>query len=73
MSEPVTLSDGFTYERNSIEKWINAGKMTSPVTNETLSQTHFFPNQALKNMIRAWREEGTGAELVRRYNHSRSG
>ena len=73
MSEPVTLSDGFTYERASIEKWINAGNVTSPVTNETLSHTHFFPNQALKNMIRAWREEGAGAELVREYDHSRSG
>ena len=73
MSEPVTLSDGFTCERAAIEKWINAGNTTSPVTNETLSHTHFFPNQALKNMIRAWREEGAGAELVRNCNQSRSG
>ena len=72
MSEPVTLSDGFTYERTSIEKWINSGNTTSPVTNDTLSQTIFFPNQALKNMIRAWREEGAGAELVRQYTQSRS-
>ena len=72
MSEPVTLSDGFTYERASIETWINAGNTTSPVTNETLSHTHFFPNQAIKNVIRAWREEGAGAELVRQYNESRS-
>ena len=72
MSEPVTLSDGFTYERASIEKWINAGNTTSPVTNETLSQTVLYPNQALKNMIRAWREEGAGAEVVRQYDQSRS-
>ena len=72
MREPVTLSDGFTYERTSIETWINAGNRTSPVTNETLSHTHFFPNQALKNVIRAWREEGAGAELVREYDQSRS-
>ena len=68
MSEPVTLSDGFTYERASIETWINAGNTTSPVTNETLSHTHLNPCQALKNMIRAWREEGAGAELVRQHN-----
>ena len=53
MSEPVTLSDGFSYERAAIEKWINSGNTTSPVTNEALSQTAFFPNQALKNMILA--------------------
>ena len=73
MSEPVTLSDGFTYERVSIETWINAGNTTSPVTNETLIHTHFCPNQALKNFIRTWREKGEGAELVRQYNQSRSG
>ena len=73
MRDPVTLSDGFTYERASIEKWINAGNTTSPVTNETLGQTHLFPSQVLKNMIRAWREEGAGAELVRQYKQSRSG
>ena len=72
MSEPVTLSDGFSYERASIERWINLGNTTSPVTNDTLSQTNFFPNQALKNMIRAWREEGSGAELVSQYSQSRS-
>ena len=70
MSEPVTLSDGFTYERASIETWINAGNTTSPVTNETLSQTVFFPNQIAKNMIRAWREEGEGAALVRQHNQN---
>ena len=70
MSEPVTLSDGFTYERASIETWINAGNTTSPVTNETLSHNLFFPNQIAKNMIRAWREEGEGAALVRQYNQN---
>ena len=73
MSEPVTLSDGFSYERAAIDTWINSGNTTSPVTNDALSQTIFFPNQALKNMIRAWREEGAGGELVRKYNQSRSG
>ena len=72
MSEPVTLSDGFSYERAAIEKWINSGNTTSPVTNETLSQTVLYPNQALKNMIRAWREDGAGAKLVREYDQSRS-
>ena len=70
MSEPVTLSDGFTYERASIETWINAGNTTSPVTNETLRSNDFFPNQVVKNMIRAWREEGEGAALVRQYNQN---
>ena len=68
MNEPVTLSDGFTYDRAAIAKWTNAGNMTSPITNGTLSHTLFFPNQALKNMIRAWREEGVEAELVHEFH-----
>ena len=67
MNEPVILSDGFTYEKAAIEARINAGNMTSPVTEETLGQSLFFTNKALKNMIRAWRDEGAGAELVLQY------
>ena len=65
MTDPVTLAgDGMTYERASIERWFAAGKTTSPVTNQQLSNLTYGPSQLVKNMIRAWRE-GQGAELLR--------
>ena len=67
MNEPVILSDGFTYEKAAIEAWLNAGNTTSPFTEETLGHSLFFTNRALKHIIRAWRDEGAGAELVRQY------
>ena len=69
MTDPVTLGDGMTYERASIERWLAAGNTTSPVTNEQLPSLAFVPCQFAKNMIRRWRE-GEGAELVRDANLS---
>ena len=69
MTDPVTLGDGMTYERASIERWLAAGNTTSPVTNAELSSLHYGPCQFAKNMIRAWRE-GEGAALVREANLS---
>ena len=69
MTDPVTLGDGMTYERASIERWLAAGNTTSPVTNAELSSLILAPNQFAKNTIRAWRE-GEGAELVRAANLS---
>ena len=66
MTDPVTLAgDGMTYERASIERWLDAGNTTSPVTNAELEDRHYAPSQFVKNTIRAWRE-GEGAELVRK-------
>ena len=55
-------------------RWLEAGNNTSPVTNATLQahELHYAPSQLIKNLIRAWREEGAGAELVRQFNESRS-
>lgn len=65
MSDPVTLmGDGMTYERTSIETWLNAGNTTSPVTNERLKDLKYTPSFFAKSTIQAWRE-GAGAELVR--------
>ena len=65
MRDPVTcVSDGMTYERKSIETWINAENTTSPITGLTLSSSALAPNQFAKNMIMAWRESEGKALLL---------
>lgn len=51
MREPVKCSDGFTYEKQAITEWFMSGKYTSPMTNETLTNTDYEVNQELRNAI----------------------
>lgn len=50
MIDPVIASDGFTYERKDIEKWLST-KNTSPSTNEILADKTLKPNITLKSII----------------------
>ena len=50
MKDPVVASDGCTYERDSIQKWL-AEHNTSPATNEPLQHRLLFQNRALRNLI----------------------
>ncbi len=52
MSEPVVASDGFTYERAAIGKWLSAGKKTSPMTNLPFASRLLFPNNVIKTAIK---------------------
>ncbi|KAL8038977.1 hypothetical protein ABFX02_10G005600 [Erythranthe guttata] len=54
MRDPVVVSTGQTYDRSSINLWVESGHATCPKTGQTLSHTHFIPNLALKNMIAMW-------------------
>ncbi|XP_065019004.1 E3 ubiquitin-protein ligase PUB23-like [Musa acuminata AAA Group] len=55
MKDPVTLSTGITYDRDSIERWIFAArKTTCPVTNQTLPDCELTPNHTLRRLIQAW-------------------
>jgi hypothetical protein len=54
MKDPVALSTGITYDRESIEKWIEAGNQTCPVTNQVLTSFDEIPNQVLRRMIQDW-------------------
>lgn len=54
MKDPVTLSTGITYDRESIEKWIDGGNHTCPMTKQALSSIEPVPNQALRMMIQDW-------------------
>ncbi|XP_042474998.1 E3 ubiquitin-protein ligase PUB23-like [Macadamia integrifolia] len=57
MRDPVTVSSGITYDRESIERWISSSKNTStcPVTRQPLSSdTDLIPNHSLRRLIQAW-------------------
>lgn len=50
MHDPVVLSDGHSYERKYIERWLQ-DHSTSPVSGLLLPQTSVFPNHSLRNAI----------------------
>ncbi|KAJ4713581.1 RING-type E3 ubiquitin transferase [Melia azedarach] len=54
MKDPVTLSSGITYDRENIEKWLEAGNFTCPVTNMVLKSFDQVPNHTLRMMIQEW-------------------
>ncbi|EAZ02423.1 hypothetical protein OsI_24524 [Oryza sativa Indica Group] len=43
-----------TYERRSIQKWLDAGQRTCPKTQQPLGHLSLAPNYALKNLIMQW-------------------
>ncbi|KAG6385886.1 hypothetical protein SASPL_154769 [Salvia splendens] len=54
MKDPVTLSTGTTYDRHSIETWIESGNKTCPVTNQILRDLEPIPNHAIRKIIQEW-------------------
>ena len=50
MQDPVVATDGHTYERDAIERWLRK-KQTSPVTNLPLESAALLPNHAMKSLI----------------------
>ncbi|CAH2056851.1 unnamed protein product [Thlaspi arvense] len=56
MKDPVTLSTGITYDRESIEKWIFSEKNTTcPVTKQPLKpDSELTPNHTLRRLIQSW-------------------
>jgi len=53
MFDPVIAQDGFTYEREAIEKHFTI-KKTSPETNAPLDSTGLIPNNRVRSMIRTF-------------------
>lgn len=51
MLDPVTCSDGFTYEKKAITEWFLSGKFTSPMTNAELTNTDYRSNTDLRDAI----------------------
>ncbi|CAK7326844.1 unnamed protein product [Dovyalis caffra] len=54
MKDPVTMSSGITYDRESIEKWIDAGHVTCPITNKVFRSLDPIPNHTIRKMIQDW-------------------
>ena len=57
MIDPVSTSDGFTYEREAITEWLRT-KDTSPKTSATLENKALIPNHLVRGMIRDFNERG---------------
>ncbi|KAJ9543639.1 hypothetical protein OSB04_023346 [Centaurea solstitialis] len=56
MEDPVIISSGQTYERESIQRWLDAGNGTCPKTRQFLTEATLTPNHALRCLIVQWRE-----------------
>ncbi|KAK1428512.1 hypothetical protein QVD17_17347 [Tagetes erecta] len=54
MKDPVIISTGKTYDRSSIQKWLNAGNKTCPKTQQVLAHTVLTPNHLVRDMITQW-------------------
>ncbi|KAD1618693.1 hypothetical protein R6Q59_008786 [Mikania micrantha] len=72
MKDPVIVSTGQTYERSSIQKWLDAGHKTCPKTQQTLLHTALTPNYVLKSLIALWCDSN-GVELPKSNKPGRSG
>ena len=58
--DPVMASDGQTYERESIEKWIATKEgqaVRSPLTGAILNNHTLTPNHTVKSMISSWQQK----------------
>lgn len=54
MTDPVTLCTGQTYDRCSIEPWLEGGNSTCPCTRQQLISLDLVPNHTLRRLIQEW-------------------
>lgn len=54
MEDPHVAADGFTYEAETIQGWLNSGHDTSPMTNLELLHDYLTPNHSLRSAIQEW-------------------
>jgi len=59
MEDPVLCADGHSYERTSIQEWLQSHH-TSPLTGMTLEHKLLVPNHALRKVAEEWQ----GAKLI---------
>ncbi|KAF5749901.1 U-box domain-containing protein 21-like [Tripterygium wilfordii] len=66
MKDPVTLCTGITYDRDSIEKWVESGNCTCPVSNKVLLSFDQIPNHSIRKMIQDWcvQNRSSGIERI---------
>ncbi|XP_023741242.1 U-box domain-containing protein 43 [Lactuca sativa] len=68
MRDPVTLENGQTFERESIENWFNGckennKKLVCPLTYKELKTIAMIPNIALRNTIEEWKARNEAVQL----------
>ncbi|XP_057748576.1 U-box domain-containing protein 28-like [Arachis stenosperma] len=56
MKSPVSLCTGVTYDRSSIQRWLDNGNNTCPATMQVLHTKEFVPNRTLQRLIQIWSE-----------------
>ncbi|TMW82562.1 hypothetical protein EJD97_005624 [Solanum chilense] len=56
MVNPVIIASGQTYEKTSIQKWLDHGLTTCPRTNQALAHSNLIPNYTVKALIENWCE-----------------
>ncbi|KAL9674502.1 hypothetical protein QQ045_030774 [Rhodiola kirilowii] len=54
MTDPVIVATGQTYERESIQKWLDSNHRTCPKTGQVLAHISLAPNYAIRNLIMQW-------------------
>ncbi|KAL2342938.1 hypothetical protein Fmac_004223 [Flemingia macrophylla] len=54
MKSPVSLCTGVTYDRSSIQRWLDNGNNTCPATMQVLHTKDFVPNRTLQSLIQIW-------------------
>ena len=64
LREPTIAMDGFTYEKNAIERWFSS-RSVSPRSGQAIDNTILIPNFNLKMIIQDMLNEG-GASLYTR-------
>ncbi|CAA6667637.1 unnamed protein product [Spirodela intermedia] len=75
MKSPVSLCTGVTYDRSSIQTWIETGHNTCPATMQVLPTTDLVPNHTLHRLIQLWSfpSSASPSVLLRRLQSSPSG
>ncbi|KAL0449785.1 UNVERIFIED_CONTAM: U-box domain-containing protein 29 [Sesamum latifolium] len=54
MKSPVSLCTGVTYDRSSIQRWLDGGNNTCPATMQVLHSKELIPNHTLQRLIKIW-------------------
>ncbi|XP_057420681.1 U-box domain-containing protein 27-like [Lotus japonicus] len=54
MKSPVSLCTGVTYDRSSIQRWLDNGHNTCPATMQVLHSKEIVPNRTLHRLIQIW-------------------
>ncbi|XVF30932.1 hypothetical protein REPUB_Repub16aG0101900 [Reevesia pubescens] len=57
MGDPVALGSGQTYNRPDVQKWLNEGNLTCPLSKQVLSHTILTPNCLVRELISHWCKE----------------